>query len=358
MSYPPHLPAPSCNIEKHRKWQRIKILLAATVFGLAAGLSGAAMMLGWIWPGLGGGDTWIVARTSNFFANHNQLSDQARREIDERVATVYKEEKNLKNIGYLADEDKIGEAAILTSDGWATMYYSGDMSQYKKWRLLFADGSVYIVSKIIPDYSTQMVYFKLAKDAELAKISGAQFKVTNFSTDPPKANSELFIYEDGGWRPITFDRIVSGADTIPHADFAPAQFYGFSSNAAAGTVVIDAQGRVAGFGTKRGVVLPASYLVRVLDSILSKQKIAYPTLGIEGWYDFERPIIINEESAAGFMVSKGNDSLRPGDVITSIEGKIVSEDNLWYNMVNNKTARLQILRAGKSMEVQAAVILK
>jgi len=131
MAFPPHLPAPSCNVASHRKWQRIKILLAAAVFGLVAGLSGAAIMLGWIWPGWGGGDDWMVSRVNNSWLNRTQLEERVRIEMADRVAVVYSRANVWHGANYFSETDKIGEASVVTSDGWLVMHYQGSVGGYK-----------------------------------------------------------------------------------------------------------------------------------------------------------------------------------------------------------------------------------
>ena len=75
--YPPHLPPPSCNLETHRRLRRLKILGAATFFGLIAGLTGASMMIAWIWPGYGGGDLWVVTEQTRSPLYRAQLEEIA-----------------------------------------------------------------------------------------------------------------------------------------------------------------------------------------------------------------------------------------------------------------------------------------
>jgi S1-C subfamily serine protease len=105
--------------------------------------------------------------------------------------------------------------------------------------------------------------------------------------------------------------------------------------AAEGGPVIDAEGRLLGmstFGPRRGVlVIPASTIARVLDTLLETGRIARGWLGV-GLHPVALPREIVERSgaAAGLMVvnlAEGAPAagvLLPGDILLEIDGKPVA----------------------------------
>lgn len=352
MAYPPHLPAPSCNVATHRKWQRIKILLAAAVFGLVAGLSGAAIMLGWIWPGWGGGDDWMVSRVNNSWLTHTQLEDRVRLEMVDRVAAVYTRVSSLHGVGYFSNDDKIGEAMVVTSDGWLVMRHSGSISGYKSWQVLFND-EVYKITNILADQNAGLVYFKLAENKQVAGRDGAQFKIVSFDNNLTHVGDEVYVLQNGGWQYAIVKQLLTKAVSLPHADSAPVARYSLNINVESGEIVIDKSGKVIGVVTDNGLVLPAQYISRVLAGVLEKKIVFYPSFGLEGWFNFEQPIVVGTESLKGFLVTKGSSGdVRVGDVITEINGQIVNEENLWYNLNATSVARVKIFRIGKILEVE------
>lgn len=350
MAFPPHLPAPSCSIPAHRKWQRVKILLAATFFGLVAGLTGAAIMLGWIWQGWGGGDDWMVSRVNNSWLTHTQLEERMRVEMSDRVAVVYARANSLRGVSYFSADEKISEAIAVTSDGWLAMSYSGSVAGYKSWQVLLND-EVYGITKILSDSNSGLVYFKLAENKQVAGREGVQFKIVSFENELINVGDEVYILQNGNWQYAIVDQILAKSANVPHIDSAPATRYTLNINLNPGEVVIDKSGKTIGVVMGDGTVLPARYISRVLAGVLEKKAIYYPTFGLEGWYNSERPIALETESLVGFFVTKGSGNVHAGDVITEINGQVVKEDVLWYNLNAATTAKVKVNRVGEILEL-------
>lgn len=350
---PPHLPPPSCNIKSHHRWQRLKLLGAAAFFGLLAGLSGASMMLGWIWPLYGEGDVWSVAQTRSTLS-HSQLEERVKTELADRVATVYGAVSGVGAVSYFNAKDKMAEAVIVSSDGWLVMSALSARTDYKNWRVLLADGSVYSLEKILTDRYAGLVYLKLALGVD---AGGRQFKVVSFS-DKISPLDEVFAYQDKNWRYGWIQYPVYNSAGRAHLDSAAGPSFALNGSFAPGAVVIGVQGRVLGFVGADGLLLPNNFLTRILPGVLSNQKIVYPSLGAEGWFSEEQPVIVGTEKVNGFMISRvwsaGSKLLR-GDVILEINGYVATPDNLWYNL-SNPTVRLKIWRNGKIMELDNKVV--
>ena len=103
-------------------------------------------------------------------------------------------------------------------------------------------------------------------------------------------------------------------------------------------------------------LLPITYLARVLPRVLSEQKIFYPTLGVEGWFSSEQPLVYAGQRLDGFAVSRvfTGVNLKKGDVITEINGQIVGVDTMWYD--TNQVLKLKVWRNGKILEMDAKVL--
>ena len=356
MVIPPHLPPPSCNIQSHHRWQRLKLLGAAAFFGLLAGLSGASMMLGWIWPLYGEGDVWSVAKSRSTLSR-SQLEERVKLEVADRVATVYGAVSSVGVANYFNAKDKLAEAVIVSSDGWLVMSALSGRTDYKNWRVLLVDGSVYPLAKILADRYVGLVYLKLALGKDAA--AGRQFKVVSFG-DKISPLDEVFAYQDKNWRYGWVQYPVYNSAGRARLDSAAGPSFALNGSFAPGAVVIGVQGRVLGFVSADGLLLPNSFLTRILPGVLSSQKISYPSLGAEGWFSEEQPIIIGTEKVNGFMVSRvwsaGSNLLR-GDVILEINGYVATADNLWYNL-SNQSVKLKIWRNGKIVEIESQVMYR
>jgi len=347
---PPHLPAPVCNVGDYRKWQRIKMILAATVFGLMAGVTGASIVLGWVWPGFAGGDTWILSRNVSDFTRES-IEDRVRIELDDRIGSVYRELSATAGVNYLNKDKKIGEAFFISSDGWMALYYPAFDGSYKNWRVLLKNGSSFVVQKVVRDVNSNLVYLKISPINQ-----SAQFKVVNFG-DSVNINEDIFVYNNSSWHHTWVVNKISKAAIVPHLDSAPTLTYEIGNGFNAGNLAVNSQGKVVGVVTQDQYVLPSSYVVGILPSILSVQKVVYPSLGVYGWFSEEQPIIIKNESTVGFVVTRvmSGSNLKLGDVVLEINGTVVNAGNLWYNIISNQTVKLKVLRKGVVIELEQII---
>ncbi len=353
---PPHLPPPTCDIRNHKKWQRLKLLLAAAMFGLVAGGSGAAMMLGWIWPSVGEGDTWATARY-RISLSRGQLEERVRDEMRSRIVGVYQEASSLGGVSYLKSSAKLGDALVASSDGWLVMYLARVEGNYKNWRALTADGAVYKIAQIIADPYSRLLYLKLAIPEQSAAGNGAeQFKVISFA-DKIDLLDDVFAYQDSNWHRSFVEYRRPLQSGTAHLDSAPVFAYALSGPARTGAVVVNNQGRVVGLMIDEQTLLPSSAITHILPAVLSKLAVTYPSLGIEGWFDDEQPIIVRGGRKTGFLVNRvlKKSPLKRGDFILEINGQVMDWDGLWYN-INNKTVHLKVWRNNQLLELETPTV--
>ncbi len=337
---PPHLPPKSSNLEVHRLWQRLKILLIIVVFSVIAGMSGASMMLGWIWPRFADGDTWITSY-SRPGLTRVQLENRIQEEISSRIVNVYKGSAVIGAVNTL--NKKIGDGIMLSSDGWFAMYQPNFDGNYKSLAVLTANGQVQQPESAQLDKYSGILYLK---------IKDQQFKVVGF-TDENSSLDDIFVFQDSNWYHSSA-LYPSLKYQIPHLDSAPILSYTLNSSFNVGEVVINNQGRVAGFVTEKNLLLPSFYITRILPKVLSQQALSYPSLGVDGWFSEEQAIVFEKRKVPGFAVTNvwsASNPLRRGDVIQEINGRVVSVDNLWYIISSGQTFNVKILRAGKILDL-------
>ena len=358
--HPPHLPNPTCNIKSHEHWISLKLIVIVTFFGLLAGVTGAMIVIGWIWPNYGGGDTWVVSQ--NRASNRPLLAESVRIETAERIFGVYSDSVKIGETTVMNSENKIGEAIAVSSDGWAVMHPSRDVvfSLYKKWRVLGQDGVAYKVDSLSRDTYSPFVYIKISLlDTGVAdeEKSLSQFKVASFS-DSFNISDEIYIFENGNWKYSRLGFKKNYAYSASHLDSAPNYGYEVEGNFEPGSIAVTNRGRMVGYISENGLLLPNIQITRILPEILSKQKVVYPSFGVAGWFGFEQPSAIGSEIVEGFLVDRvwsKKSKLRRGDIIEKINGQIVRDENPWYNIGSNQ-ANLTIRRAGKVFDISAEVI--
>ncbi|OGH69022.1 MAG: hypothetical protein A2754_00995 [Candidatus Magasanikbacteria bacterium RIFCSPHIGHO2_01_FULL_47_8] len=347
------MPPPSSNIQNHRRWERLKIVLVASGFGLIAGLSGASIMLGWIWPN-SGGDVWSFTRTPSNLSRL-QAIERGESGMADKIFTIYQKLTTVNGAGYFAPGDKVADAVVVTSEGWAVAYLPNFDGKYKDWRILGARGLVYRADRAVEDRRSGLVYLKLSPPATL-QSSQEQFKVVAFSDGVDRLD-DVLVFQNSVWYPsFSLGSVKLLGES--HLDTAPGMAYALGTNFKSGAIAVDNQGRFVGFVTKDAVVLPASAIIHVLPGIQTAKNLLYPSLGVEGWFSDERPILANEEQVAGFLVTRvvsAKSALRKGDIIVEVNGRAINSDTLWYNRDETKV-RLKVLRAGKPVEFENVIV--
>jgi len=300
--HPPHLPNPSCSISLRRLFQRLSLILLSIFFGLIGGLVGGAMAIGWIWPDYGGGNYWLVSQIDR--SNQKlQLQEFIKKETSQKIISVYSGGQKSGEINFLNIDNKLGEAAMVGSDGWAAMYLSEErkFNTYASWLAVNSEGRIYRVEKALYDKFTKIVYFKirgLVKQGD-TEIKEEQFKVIGFSENE-KFGSPVAVYENNLWRlaNLADERALT---TKPHLDAVPLRVWSLNiSDIPVGTLVLNDQGRLVGLINESGQMLKSVYITRVLPGVLNKQQIIYPTLSVEGWYSGEQTFVFDNEKIRGF----------------------------------------------------------
>jgi hypothetical protein len=344
--FPPHLPPPVCNLSAHYIWSRLKFLCFVSFIGLIAGLSGASILAGWILPNITGDNSWYSINANNSNGVRLQLSDQVYNEISSRVLTIYSKIYDTEDTQYLDKTNIIGEAIILSTDGWVVLYQPDFKGSYKNFIALSKDGKTYQAESAIFDKYSGMLYIK---------IKGAQFKVISF-IDFIAIPDKFFVLQNGYWKNTALNNKTIAPFLNSHLDTAPIAVFALDDQFNAGAIVTNSQGKIAGFITKDNQLLPSEYITRTMSEILSSNNLIYYSLGIDGWYSEEKPIILKKQQIIGFQVAKVwsvNSSLLTGDIITKINGRdfIVENSNLWYDLNNSQPIKLTVFRNGKTIEI-------
>ncbi|MBU1613199.1 S1C family serine protease, partial [Patescibacteria group bacterium] len=214
---------------------------------------------------------------------------------------------------------------------------------------------------VLPDRYSGMLYFKLAARST-AEQSGAQFKVVTFD-DEINFGEEIFVLKNTDWHRSSIGYPTNANNPIAHLDTAPAYFYGLEIQSDHGAVVINNQGRIVGFVNQNGDLLPNIYITRILPTLLSSNKIVYLSLGVEGLFNHEQPIVVDGERKSGFLITKvrvipsgaSDPTLKKGDIILEINGREIETDNvLWYN--KDATARVKVWRMREVLEIESKVV--
>jgi hypothetical protein len=271
----------------------------------------------------------------------NPLDGRVQEDSAARIVRVFKEATVVGGAAYFNDKNNVGTAAALSTDGWLVMYLPGFDGTAKNWQTLSSEGKVVPVEKVLFDRASGLLYLKVA----------AQDRVVAFA-DALQTGDDVFAYENKVWSQASVEQTTASLGGLSHLDSAPAEGYTLTRSFAEGAPLFSRQGRFVGFVVKDNLVMPGQLFGPIVTSILTGQGAVYPTLGAEGWFDEDQPIVIDGQRVPGFLVNKvvgKNSVLKRGDVIEEVNGQIVHPTILWHTIYNETTIKATVRRANKNI---------
>ncbi len=353
--FPPHLPPPSSSLRLHRFSKRFIFCLTILFLGVIAGGSGAAMMLGWIWPVVGVGEMGI-----NSFSRptiHSPVDETIRKETLDKMVTVYRAPTMVGEVSLLNPADRLGEAVALSSEGWFVMHAKeGDDANNKNLRVVTPSGVIYLVEKVFFDRYGGFLYFKISGLMQGVHL----FKPVEFAQNT-EIGDDFFWVRDDSWLPATVERIRPFSELDEHLDSISPHIY-FSNRTNGPSfdgLAMNASGKLVGFFTSDGELIPATRFIQSVSTVLSQGVVNYRSLGVMGWYSAETPFWTENSNPNGFLVTKvlaKNSVLKRGDVLVEVNGDVADFDHVWYHLNHGNELNVKILRNKKLLQFLVPII--
>jgi hypothetical protein len=283
--FPPHLPPPSSSLARHRQWERLKVIVASSVFGILAGLSGAAVLVGWIWP-IFVGESGSFYNSNSILIPREQLQTRAQNKIKDQIVTIYRKATTIGKVSYFSETDKVGDGVMSVTSGWFLSYIPTFDGRTKDWLIVGENGSLYTVTSSLFDKRTGLVYVKIESRTKTPGVPDQQFRVVTFNNSL-KQYDEVFVFQNGRWHStMTSGQVASSENS--HLDTASTYLYNLSDSFNNGSIAIDSSGNMIGFIVGKSAVMALVNENYFLNGIDEKKQITYPSLGVEGWYSDEK----------------------------------------------------------------------
>jgi hypothetical protein len=124
------------------------------------------MMIGWVWPIVDNNNQWVTPYFQSSFYRV-QLEEKTREEMKDRMATVYRDVSDLSGVNYFSSDNKIGDAAIVSSDGWVVAYNPFENSTVKNPQIISSSGKVLKIDRSLYDRNTGLSFFKISASSSL-----------------------------------------------------------------------------------------------------------------------------------------------------------------------------------------------
>lgn len=353
--FPPHLPPPAKNIAFHRRGQELKWLLAACIVGLVAGFAGAAVLLGWVLPRYAEPEFGAVTLRGRT-AGRPELAGEFAQGFRRQVVTFYRASKTVGAVALFTQAEKIGDALVVSSDGWVVLAAPlGEPAG--EWVALLPHGRTVRVVETLADPLAGVWYVKISVPTSSPE---GPLRVAKFVSESP--SSDVFTWHASQTSPTTLAGRFIPPQSAAHLDSAYAIRLKTAIDPPPGSFLLTPQAEVLGLALADGSVLPATAVANQLPSLLTREELRYQTLGIEGWFTDEAAVTVAGIERSGFLVGRvrpGTARFMRGDLITKLNGEVVSPEGWWYTLKNEDTVRVTVLRRGQELtwEIHPSVVI-
>ncbi len=354
-NFPPHLPSPSSSLRWRRLKERSLVVVAFSLCGLVAGVAGTALVLGW---GLKDFTVFNPLTTApDLSAREVVLDDSVRHQVESQLYTLYRASTAFGGGVFLNTHDTTAVGVLINADNWLVAYAPGQSALAHSWQVLGPDEQMYRIDKVIADRLTNLLYLHIVSINNSVNTGRELPRAASFAP-VMSAGDPLFVNDNRVWLTTRLQVISTAAVVTPHLDGLPATSYNINISASPGSVVVGNDGRFVGFVINGNKVFPLSRFADSIPSIVQSGRATYASLGAEGWWSEEQPIVVSSTRVYGFMVNRivdKNSKLRRGDIIREINGQSATSDNLIKALLETN-ARLRVWRNGAMVELTSPVV--
>ena len=372
-----------------KKHNLIVLIIISLIFGLGGGLVGeitAQAYLADSWYGFSsfgnldfsngqyGDQGLVISNPKNVIVQQDAKVDETINSVSSSLVGIYKKQKPVKsNQLFILDNfykinEPSGQGFIITSDGWivTSLALAKNFNDYV---VITKDKKIYQIDRAVADNLTKFNFIHVqARDLPVRKLAATQdIKPGSLIIGVNSLGANLVssisgFSESGG--------LIKSSDSFSKQiilnDKLPAEFKG--------SIIFSLTGDALGLVNEGGEIEPISHLGGAVKSLFKNKTNTRPSLGIN--YvdlaelvevasqngDWQKGVIIyNDQKAAVKKNSPAEKSgLRAGDIIISIDGLELDQDNNLTDIVQDhlagETVSLVILRQGEAKEVKITLV--
>ncbi|KKR91261.1 MAG: hypothetical protein UU95_C0009G0005 [Parcubacteria group bacterium GW2011_GWC2_42_12] len=376
--------------EFFKKHNLATIIIITFIFGCGGGLVGGAVARGYLidplfgWSSFGNldfsaskyaGQGLVISNAKNVIVQQDTKINEIIDSVGFSLVGIYKKKPapaKLNDIFTLENFYKInepsGQGFIITSDGWivTSLALAKNFNDYV---VITKDKKIYQIDRAVADNLTKFNFIHVqARDLPVRKLAATQdIKPGSLIIGVNSLGANLVssisgFSESGG--------LIKSSDSFSKQiilnDKLPAEFKG--------SIIFSLTGDALGLVNEGGEIEPISHLGGAVKSLFKNKTNTRPSLGIN--YvdlvelvevasqngDWQKGVIIyNDQKAAVKKNSPAEKSgLRVGDIIISIDGLELDQDNNLTDIVQDhlagETVSLVILRQGEAKEVKITLV--
>ena len=257
-------------------------------------------------------------------------------ETKQRILHIYDRTKRLAPSGWYRTDAYLGNAAMLSSDGWAVMGgVDNAVILAASWDGIDSQGIMHTVEKTFADPVSGLLYLK---------FSGAGFRIMPLAPDDSRdADTSFFALQKDVWYTIMMGQPVTTTVSQTYPVWQEKYRSSLSITTPARSMILDQSGALVGFVDTAGRLIDR-WLVRAqLGAILQTGKGQYTSLPIEG-YVVEGVVRDGQfKKMTGWYVAVAptvsvSSSLRKGDIIVRINDMPVTAFGMAERMLTSPDA--------------------
>jgi len=347
---PPHLPPQSCRIDTHHRLQNLRWIVFIFAAAFLSGVSAALVTVAWIVPVTEQPVSYFFGiRSKEVAVQQTELDIDTVRAIEQRTLSLVQTGSIVNN--YVVSGAHSLKSAIISSDGWAVVYYP-EKFDVKKWQAVEYQGVVYSIEKAVRDGVGDLVYIK---------VVGQGFRINAF-VNWDGLQSEEIVWGSGK-RMESFGVLLSEFSGEENINVWQPQFLRKLDGAAApGILLFNGNGDLFGITGESKRVIPSWLIEKQVGSFMNSGSAVYDILPWSGYWINGASQDGKIVSLSGFYITDIGDKaykniVKNNDVLIKINGQPISQDLLSKQIIfAQPKLTVTVLRAGKEVEMDVSKV--
>jgi len=345
----PHLPPKSCSRILRERIRTLPVLLLIILLAVLSGVSASLVVLVWVVPQDAAVFGPSVYRAGSVYDSPRTTSLPT---VKEKLLRVYAHAASSVDASYTLDS-YIGDAVVLTSDGWAALYYPTYKEHHPQgWQALDSRGQVHTIVSSVFDDATGVLF---------VRWSGDDFRAISFLKDVDFSRQEVLFQHGELWKSTTvsLDRKAFGTSFDSLSTFLSSPFLFVDDILAQPAApLMSSDGQFIGFIGQDRRVVSSHYIDLVLPGLLQSNTIVYYTVPVSGTFVEAVTIGGFTKSRFGFVVTLSSDPLLLArDVVVAIDGKDFSVFSAGDQLIlSSEKHILTVVRSGSVQTISVGSI--
>lgn len=350
MTHAPHLPPKTCHVHFQKQWQRVVIVSGLALVAFISGIAAALVASAWLIPSRVTPASLVTIQQRGG-VGQQEMDHVVAQQVRQRTVRVYTTEGNLR--GALRSTDLVGDAVLVTRDGWAVLFQEKyTRGAERQWTVFDHTGAAYTIEKVVQDPLYPILYLQITGGTFRGDIQFAHSPLAQETALWHVQGTELRTATVGAWEELI------AADTVAPI-WQPRAVQTLQDSPAVGAPLVLHDGTFAGFAGQQARLIPSQHIRAALDLVFLDQPLhlsglpwyGYPVERVEidgQWYDQD-----------GFYITRAvrvgtTTPPRAGDVVLTIGETPYSLRQPSASLFRT-SASLQttVLRNGKEMSLPA-----